>query len=105
MRDADAMRELLNGLANEESGRLVVTPVGGNWKEYHQAELLVDEGHAEWVHESVLRITSEGYRFLAAVTEHPPAWTKFVELINAGASYAEAVAAAIDIAGKATGFG
>ena len=101
MRDGDRIVGLLKDLADVDIGRLQVG-VGSDDREkdqieFHHAELLCDAGHAEWVSEpksmtGVVRITMDGYDFLAALDKGPDTIReRFSSLMNRGVPYLDAV--------------
>ena len=71
MRDVELMIEILEKLADEPTGRIVVAAYGGGAGRaaLHNAELLSDAGLVVWTSESVVRITNEGYDFLNALKQ------------------------------------
>ena len=73
MRDVEIMAKLLEKMAAEDSGFiLMVRTMGMSTIEqnmYHNAELLVDAGLATWISESGLRITNDGHDFLNALEQ------------------------------------
>ena len=68
----------------------------GSDQEYHHAELLSDVGHAEWLSDSVIRITTQGYDFLSA-SKQPGMWGKFAGWMEKGVRYADAANKIMDL--------
>ena len=69
--------------------------------EYHHAELLSDVGHAQWLSDSVIRITATGYDFLSA-SKQPGMREKFVGWLEKGVRYADAANKIVDLASRVT---
>jgi len=90
MRDTELLIDLLRRMASDEAGRIMIRKVyGRSQKERHHAELLTDAGHADWVSEQTLRITTHGYDFLNAIDNQPKALDGFIESFEKGVTYAQ----------------
>ena len=79
MRDIDEMIDLLDDMASDPGGLiLLIRSLGmspSEQKRLHNADLLEDAGLATWVSDSGIRITNDGYDFLNAVKRDRPTYT------------------------------
>lgn len=65
MRDPELMVDLLRQMRDADVGWLVVPDTyGSDQKVRFNSNLLVDEGHAVWISEQKIRITTSGYNYL-----------------------------------------
>ena len=108
MRDPDLMLSLLREMSEHSSGWVIMPATLGmselEMHRRHQLELLIDSGHAVWTgpNRDIARITSAGYDFLAATENFEPVRERFLERINAGIPYLDAVRVAMDLLGRLT---
>ena len=109
MRDPEMMIALLKEMSKKGDGAVLFpatitySPSHEDAERLHHARLLVDVGHAQWESKSTARITAAGYDFLNAVDKQPSAREGFLSTFNAGATYAQAVAKALEIVAKIIG--
>ena len=107
MRDTELMIALLKEMAEDSYGHVMLIKTLGmgesTQSRLHHAELLADEGLADWRSDSMLRITNHGYEFLAAIEQDKSYREKFADWLDRGASVASATAKIVELAGKAIG--
>ena len=107
MRDPELMRDLLEEMANEIDGEILVPRMEGDEarRRHHHADLLADCGHAEWItldsggDPSMLRITNAGYDFLQAIqheTDGPKRWNQVLAWVREGVAWSDAAARLVD---------
>ena len=91
MRDPDLMLNLLREMAESASGRMLVVQHFGmsddEQKRVHHIEILSDAGHVDWISDSMVRVTNDGYDFLNAVEQRPDLKATFIERLEQGIPY------------------
>lgn len=107
MRDPELMIALLKEMAADSYGHVMVTKAYGMGEDglhrFHQVELLVDAGLAEWRSDSMARITNSGYDLIAAIAQANSVKQKFLNWLTVGWSLAKAATEAIKLADKIQG--
>lgn len=105
MRDPELMLDLLRDMAESNSGRTIVSQTYGmsenELKRVHHVEILSDAGHVDWVSDSMVRITNEGYDFLQAVQQGDKYRATFIERFNKGIEYVRVAAEIIKLVQQA----
>ena len=103
MREPELLICLLKEMSEQNDGTLALPAYYGDQeaaRRRHHADLLADAGHAEWTHESMVRITTQGYDLLQAVESQPEARASFLDLCRKGMEYVQAAMKAVEIASK-----
>ena len=92
MRDPDLMLNLLREMGESADGRMIVLRHKGmsddESNRVHHVKILSDAGHVDWISDSLVRITNEGYDFLQAIQQGDRYRNEFFEYINKGIQYA-----------------
>ena len=94
MRDVDLMLRLLRQMSIDPMGRTSALQTLGmsddDQSRFHNIEILVDVGHVEWVSDSRVRITNDGYDFVNAIDKNTSLRAKLAELLQKGKPFADA---------------
>ena len=96
MRDPEMMIALLKEMESTPDGQLIIGPVTFGMsiekrKRRHHLDLLEDEGLAFWESESIVRITSDGYKALEALPQRPDYLKTVIDWVKNGKTIAEAI--------------
>ncbi len=102
MRDIDQMIDLLDEMASEPGGLILLVRTfdmsEAEEQRIHNADLLQDTGLALWVSASGIRITNDGYDFLNAVKRDRPTYVNRArKLLEEGKSLLSVVANVIAV--------
>ena len=107
MRNTEVMLELLREMADSVDGRVMAPLTMGASEErrsrHHYVEILADADCAEWVGNSVARITNTGYDLLNAIAQDETNSDKLDRWLARGMRLTDAVSRIVDLVSKAAG--
>ena len=107
MRDTELLISLLQEMANNDSGQMIVPNYMGmdddELQQRHHCLLLVDALHADWDGKDFIRITNKGYDLLNAMNNQPKMKDRLLKLMNNGSSFVDASLKVIEFVNRTIG--